>query len=393
MTTSTQAMQPKASVLVVDDSAANLFLLKELLADPLYDVITASSGSEALQRMLQEPCLAALVLDVKMADMDGFETASAIRQRESTHELPIIFLTAHGCDQGDIAQGYSLGAVDYLIKPPEPAMLRAKIKFFVELSYTRRKLVQEIEQRRRAEASVRELNGALGRYAEELLDANNELDSFAHTISHDLRAPLRYINGFVEMLARELGQSASEKALDCMGKIRAATVMADQLVVDLLAFAQLGRKDLDCGNVPLGPLVEAARQTLVPETAGRNVQWRVGTLPTVEADASLLRQVFINLLGNALKYSRGRDPAMIEVRCQESATEYTISVQDNGVGFNMQYVDKLFGVFERLHSSDQFEGSGIGLATVRRIITRHGGRVWAEGEVNVGATIHFTLPR
>jgi signal transduction histidine kinase len=391
--TATEAMEPKATVLVVDDSPANLHLIKVMLADPLYDVVTATSGCEALKRIAAESYLAAVVLDVKMAGMDGFETASAIRQQETTHELPIIFLTAHVHNQGDIAQGYSLGAVDYLIKPPDQAILRAKIKFFVELFYTRRELVKEIEHRRRAEASVRELNAALGRYAEELLEANRELDSFAHTISHDLRAPLRYINGFVEMLARELGTESTAKALDCMAKIRTATLMADQLVVDLLAFAHLGRKEVDCADVSLSQMVEEARQALVPETAGRNVEWHIGTLPTVPGDATLLRQVFINLLGNALKYSRGRDPAIIEVRSQESPTETTISIQDNGVGFNMQYADKLFGVFERLHSSDDFEGSGIGLATVRRIITRHGGRVWAESVVNKGATFHFTIPR
>jgi light-regulated signal transduction histidine kinase (bacteriophytochrome) len=165
-----------------------------------------------------------------------------------------------------------------------------------------------------------------------------------------------------------------------------------ELVDDLLAFSRLGRAELKKTRVALGPLVEEVKRELGPEWEGRRVEWRVGPLPVVQGDANLLRAALKNLLANALKYSRTRPDAIIEISAREHDAEVEVTVKDNGVGFDMRYADKLFGVFQRLHTSDQFEGTGIGLANVRRIVLRHGGRVWAEGAVGQGAAFHFTLP-
>ncbi len=223
--------------------------------------------------------------------------------------------------------------------------------------------------------------------------ANQELESFSYSVSHDLRAPLRHVQGYVEMLSRETKGALSEKAQRYLRTIVDAAREMGELIDDLLAFSRMSRTEMTETEVDLGVLVAEVRSGLAPDLAGRDIRWTVGPLPRVRADAAMLRQVFANLLGNAVKYTRRRAVAEIAVGCAgEEAGRPVLQVRDNGAGFDMKYADKLFGVFQRLHRTDEFEGTGIGLASVRRIVGRHGGRIWAEARVGEGATFYFTLP-
>ncbi|MCP3143437.1 PAS domain S-box protein [Pyxidicoccus xibeiensis] len=257
--------------------------------------------------------------------------------------------------------------------------------------------VIDITESRQAAEEMRRFNQQLERRVQErtaaLLEANKELESFSYSVSHDLRAPLRHIMGFAQLL-----ESRSSESLDATGRRHVKTIadaarQGGKLVDDLLDFSRMGRTELKKAPVSLRDAVAEAQRELAPEAEGRKVQWRVGNLPEVQADPALLRLVLRNLLSNALKYSKTREESVIEVWARVGEEEVEVVVRDNGVGFEMQYVDKLFGVFQRLHRADQFEGTGIGLANVRRIVARHGGRTWAESEVDKGATFHFTLPR
>jgi PAS domain S-box-containing protein len=249
---------------------------------------------------------------------------------------------------------------------------------------------------RERERQVRELNEALElRVAErtlELEEANKELESFSYSVSHDLRAPLRHITGFAQLLERRAKGSLDEVSLGHLKTISDAAKEGGRLVDDLLAFSRMSRKEMKKVPVDLAALVEEERRELAPEIGDRSIAWTVGALPEVTADPSLLRLALKNLLSNAVKYTRPRSPAKIEVGARIEGDEVHAWVRDNGVGFDMRYVDKLFGVFQRLHTAEQFEGTGIGLANVRRIVSRHGGRVWAEGKLDEGATFHFALP-
>lgn len=221
---------------------------------------------------------------------------------------------------------------------------------------------------------------------------NQELEAFSYSVSHDLRAPLRHVNGYVEMLQRDTAGQLSEKSARYLSTINESSLEMGRLIDDLLAFSRVGRAEIKSASISLDDVVRDAIRGLEMSTRDRRIEWRISPLPRVIGDPALLKQVLANLIDNALKYSRTRDPATIEIGSSgRDGNRASLFVRDNGVGFDMKYVQKLFGVFERLHAAENFEGTGIGLATVRRIITRHGGRVWADGAVNIGATFHFTL--
>jgi light-regulated signal transduction histidine kinase (bacteriophytochrome) len=241
------------------------------------------------------------------------------------------------------------------------------------------------------EAQIRKMVQDLARHTEELHRTNRELEAFSYSISHDLRAPIRHIAGFTELLEAHAGEQ-----LDARGKKYLATILesaqnAGLLIDELLEFSRLGRAALTTRDLDLRELVRDSWDQLAMERRDRDIQLEVGELPAVRADPTLIGLVVANLLGNAIKYTAPRERAIIEVTARREGDEVIVDVRDNGVGFDMKYAGKLFGVFQRLHG-DEFPGTGIGLATVKRIVERHGGRVWADGELDGGATFHFSLP-
>jgi signal transduction histidine kinase len=223
--------------------------------------------------------------------------------------------------------------------------------------------------------------------------ANRELEAFSYSVSHDLRAPVRHISGFAELVRRRLATRPDEQTQRYLGRISSSAEKMGKLIDDLLVFSRMGRAEFQATRVRLDDLISDVRRELQPQTEGRHIDWDISPLPEIQGDPAMLRLVVSNLLSNAVKYTGKRAEAHIQIGSLQDDGELVIFVRDNGAGFDMQYADKLFGVFERLHRAEEFDGSGIGLANVRRIVHRHGGRTWAEGEVGKGATFYFTLPR
>ena len=257
------------------------------------------------------------------------------------------------------------------------------------------KVARDITERKLAEAEIRRMNVELeervNRRTAELAAANQELEAFSYSISHDLRAPLRAMNGFAGFMLEDFGRQLPEDGRKYLERICNASRRMGELIDDLLAFSRLSRQAVRRQNVNVGQLVRNALDELTPQRAGRQVEIQMGELPSIQADPALLKQVWVNLLANAIKYTRDRTPARVEIGSFNQDGGHAYFVRDNGAGFDMQYVDKLFGVFQRLHRADEFEGTGVGLAIVQRIVHRHGGRVWAEGKLNQGATFYFTI--
>jgi two-component system sensor histidine kinase/response regulator len=382
----------RVNILLVDDQPANLIALEAMLEELGQNLVQAGSGREALKRLLTDE-FAVILLDVKMPEMDGFETAELIRQRDKSRYTPIIFLTAADQSQTEAVRGYAVGAVDYLTKPIVPEFVRSKVAVFVELAKKTELLRRQAELLRASEQEARDLAEEQAELVRDLEHKNRELESFSYAVSHDLRAPLRRIESFARAVEESQADRLDETGRRYLERAREASRQMSQLIDDVLYLARVTRADMREQEVDLSGLVQLLLDRLRETEPDRQVELKIRPGVTVLADGQLLRIAMENLLANAWKFT-GREPApRVEFGLTNVGGEPTYFVRDNGAGFDMAYADRLFGPFQRLHLQSEFPGTGIGLATVQRIIHRHGGRVWAEGLPGQGATFHFTLGR
>jgi signal transduction histidine kinase len=376
----------------VDDQPANLVALEAMLQGLGQNLIRAESGREALKWLLTHE-FAVILLDVKMPDMDGFETAALIRQRDKSRHTPILFLTAADNSQNHAVRGYAVGAVDYLIKPVVPEFVRSKVAVFVELAKKSELLRRQTQLLAESEQAALELAETRAELVRDLEHKNRELESFSYAVSHDLRAPLRRIDSFSRAILESQSDKLDESGRRYLDRVREASQQMSQLIDDVLYLSRVTRADLREQDVDLSSLAQLILTRLQESEPARKVEVKIRPGVVVTGDGQLLRIALENLCENAWKFTSKQAESRIEFGVTQASGEPTYFVRDNGAGFNMTYVDRLFGPFQRLHAHGDFPGSGIGLATVQRIIHRHGGRVWAEGLVGQGATFQFTLGR
>jgi len=362
----------KPKILVVDDRPENLVAIERLLKDHPLILYKATSGNEALRLTLHHDFALAL-LDIQMPEMDGYELAEILRSEPKTARMPFIFISAIYTDHIHVFKGYERGAFSFIT----PAVLTSKIDFFVE-KYQQEQL-------------LRHTHRLLQNHVEELQRSNAELESFSYSISHDLRAPLRAIDGYSQILLKKYGGQLDETGTRYLDSIAVNAQKMGQLIDDILAFSRLGRQKLSVSRLHLGNLFKEVFHEVSKMEGYEGVQFKMDELPEVMGDYSLIRQVAVNLFSNALKYSSKKDGPMVEVGTIDMEGRKVFFVRDNGAGFDMSYYDKLFGVFQRLHHANEFQGNGVGLALVRRIVNKHHGEIWAESEIDQGATFFFTL--
>jgi signal transduction histidine kinase len=382
----------RVNILLVDDQPANLIALEAMLQGLGQNLIKAESGREALKWLLTHD-FAVILLDVKMPGMDGFETATLIRQRDKSRHTPILFLTAADNTQTQAVRGYAVGAVDYLVKPVVPEFVRSKVAVFVELAKKTELLRRQAQLLAQSEQAALELAETRAELVRDLEHKNRELESFSYAVSHDLRAPLRRIDNFSRAVLESQGDRVDESGRRFLSRIREASQHMSQLIDDVLYLSRVTRAELREQDADLSAIATLILTRLQENEPGRTVDIKIRPGVIVTGDSQLLRIALENLLENAWKFTSKQAESRIEFGVTQPSGEPTYFVRDNGAGFDMTYSDRLFGPFQRLHPQDEFPGSGIGLATVQRIVHRHGGRVWAEGLVGQGATFQFTLGR
>ena len=423
-------LETAVNILMVDDEPKNLLALEAFLEGLGHHLVRAKSGEEALRQLIQKD-FAVILLDVLMPGMNGFETAALIRQRDKSRLTPIIFLTAVGKTDEEMFQGYAVGAIDYLVKPFVPAVLRSKVQVLVDLYLKTEQVSQlneemvrrakeleglnlmlknENESRRKTEEDLRlsenqlkSLNATLeGRVEErtaaveershQLAQAVEELQQFVYASSHDLQEPLRTMSNYLQFLEyTSRDQLTAEMQEMIRNALRCSRRMRD-LINGLLEYSRVTTKEHRFQKVDCGELVREVLEQMTASVSARQARVEVGPLPAeLQADKLLLGQLFQNLIGNALKFCRDRTP-FVQINAEKKETEWVFSVRDNGIGIEPQYFDQIFRIFKRLHTREEFSGAGLGLAVCRKSVDIHGGRIWCESEPGKGSCFYFSIP-
>ena len=351
----------RPDILLVDDTPEHIETAVTVLRESNFRVRIATKGSTAFKLIEQhQPDL--ILLDVYMPEMDGFEICRIIKAESEFSSIPIIFLTASN-DAESIKKGFELGAQDYVVKPFNTSELLARVNTHINLK----------------------------RQTESLLKANHELDSFCYTVAHDLKAPLLSLSKLTEYLALDYSDKLDTDGRELINNIQDKSRDIIQLVDHLLELSRMSEMPMHIESIDSAQLFWEVYDELIKLEPQRNVQLTIEHLPTVQGDRVMIKLLVMNVLSNALKYTRNRKKAYIEVTSVENESEFIISVKDNGAGFDMRYASRLFSVFQRLHSHTEFEGSGVGLAIVQKILKRHNGLAWMKGKVDEGATFYFSF--
>ena len=410
--------KPDINILVVDDREDNLLSIEAILEKDQYNIFKANSGRAALKVLLNRHDFSLILMDVQMPDMNGLETATIIYERDKLKGIPIIFITAYTNDEEYIFKGYKMGAVDYIYKPINPELLRAKVGVFVELYRKNEQLMihekkllsankslqKQIEEVERSREKINLLNKQLMENNLHLKIVNEELDQFAYVASHDLQEPLRKIRVFSDkIITIKDDHKEVEKYLE---KISSSSERMQLLINNLLQFSRHSVNTADFVKVNLYELVKEVISELEVEIEKNDTQINVDPLPIIFAVPDLMQQLFYNLISNAIKFKRKDRQSIVNISAEKinavnsinpekyinGINYYKISVSDNGIGFDAKYAEEIFMVFKRLHSYHEFEGTGVGLSICKKIIDKHNGYLTAFGDLNQGATFVIELP-
>ncbi|MGE5518281.1 MAG: sensor histidine kinase [Candidatus Dadabacteria bacterium] len=394
-------------ILVVDDREDNLFSIETILDIEGYTIVKANSGRNALKILLKEQDFTLILMDVQMPDMNGLETASLIYERDKLKHIPIIFITAHNQGEDSMFQGYKLGAVDFIYKPINPDLLRLKVAVFAELYRKNHQLIvqekklmlanhrleKELQERKLNEEKIRVLNDQLIENNKSLQTTIEELDRFAYVASHDLQEPLRKIQVFSDKILMTF-ETIDGDVKSSLEKIVKASGRMQILINDLLKFSRQTFSNEDFSEVDLNEVLNDVLTDMEVDIDKSQAQIRRTELPVVKAIPSQMRQLFQNLITNSIKFRRMGVPLIINIYKNPLIRKgYSgVIVEDNGIGFESKYADDIFAVFRRLHSTTEYEGTGVGLSICKKIIQKHQGNIRAESRVNEGTKFYIDLP-
>jgi len=401
-------------ILLVDDREDNLLSIETLLENSGFQFVKASSGRQALKILLTQYDFALILMDVKMPDLNGFDTASLIYEREKLRHIPIIFITAQGYDDENVFKGYRAGAVDYIYKPINPDLLRAKISVFVELykkthqllaqeqklTTINKSLENEINERKMSEEKVKALNLQLLQNIDKLEGANKDLDRFAFMASHDLQEPLRKIHMFSDRLYNKYEPHLDDEGKKYITRIKNATVRLQELIKDIMTFSRISIEKGAFIQSELGPIIKDVITEMESIVAEKNAKIIIETLPALPVHPNLIRPLIYNLVHNALKYCKENVAPIVRIRAESDASESSgsdikycrIYFEDNGIGFDQTYSQQIFDMFKRLHQQNEYEGTGIGLALCKKIVEEHDGYISARSVAGEGSTFIVSLP-
>lgn len=407
-------------ILLVDDREDNLLSIETILEPDGYIFIKANSGRQALKILLKEFDFALILMDVKMPNLNGFETATLIYEREKLRHVPIIFITANNYGDENIFKGYQAGAVDYIYKPINPDLLRAKVNVFIDLYkknhrllaqeqkliFANENLAKEIEERKKSELQVTQLNIQLMDNIMQLKSTNEELDNFAYIASHDLQEPLRKIRTFSDILISKHKDDIPASAADYITKIERSSKRMQSLIEDILSFSRFSANSDVFKDTNMNDILDQVISDLEITISEKNAIIKVNPIPNMMVVPSMVRQLLQNLISNAIKFSKPDIQPKINITYNvikgisipgvtdgiQNDSFHAITFADNGIGFEKKYTELIFMIFKRLHNSNKFGGTGIGLAICKKIVEKHNGYIYANSELNKGAEFTVAFP-